>query len=113
MRRAAPSGTQFVEEPFGAVEAGSLACAVLGLGLADLGQEELPAEEAELLLVALVSLRVHDVGSPPRPLKDNGWLIAGLDLVDDVGHPLPELGDRYGLHDGTQYIRVYRCQECV
>jgi hypothetical protein len=101
---------EVVKELFDVLEAGGGAGAVLRLCLADLGHEELAPEEAELLLVALIAVGADDVRGPAGALEHDRRLVAGLDLVDDVGDALSELGDRYRLHDGRRYIRVYRCQ---
>ena len=110
MRRAAPLSAKLVEQTFDVVEVGSRAGLILGLSLANLRQEELASQQCQLLLVAFVAVRVDDVRGPPRSLEDDRRLVACLDLVDDIGYALSELGDRYRLHDGTRYIRVYRCQ---
>lgn len=91
MRRAAQLWTELVQERFDVIEAGSRTGVVLGLGFAHLGDEQLSAEQAELLLVALVSVWADDVSRPAGPLQHDRRLVALLDLVDNVGHALPKL----------------------
>ncbi len=61
-RKSAP---YLVQQLLYIVEPWRLAGLMLSLGLADLGQEDCPAKGAELCLIALVALGIHDVRRSP------------------------------------------------
>lgn len=97
------SAAKLVQESVDVVELRRSVCVVFGLGFADLGQEQLAAEEAQLALVALKSIRADDVRRRLRALKDDRRLIGSLDVVDDIRDVFAEIRDRYSLHYDLSY----------
>ena len=76
---------------------------VLGLCLADLGEEQLPAESAQLALVAFEPLRADDVGSRAGTLQHDGRLIGLASFVDDVRDALSQVGG-LGLEEQSSLV---------
>src|SRR5450759_5049823 len=107
------SAPELVEELLDVVEPLRLAGEMLGFGLTNLGEEEGPAEGAELRLIAFEAFRVHDIGRRARALHDDRRLVAGLDVIDDLRDPLAEVADGDRLHTCTVQPNVRLSSDAI